>query len=207
MDILIPARAYRGLIPTHRGVCGSDLLDLRERLNLDLGDILWMLGIQQSRYSKLVGKNQLIPLTSAPRTFMVRLLDEASVRNEKVWTLPPHLMQYPIPYPRSPTIDEYFKLCQVYDVQPAMAVIMLGLTAHSLKRWRRIQSHGEVLRMAPVIDRLIMMLYLEMTMRGREAIYDHLNRLRIEAEARNVNLYDVLVGEASWADIFDREDG
>lgn len=199
-------RPYKGLIPTHRSVCGADLMDLRARLGMDLSDTLWVLAIQQSRLSQLIGKNQHIPLRNASRTFLVRLLDEAIERKTPFRSFPLHLMQYPIPFPRPPSVPEYFKQCEICGVSPMVGVIMLGLTIHSLKRWNRAIHRNQPVRISPVLERLMLMLYLEMFSRGKEAVMDHLNRLRIEANARQADLHEIIAGEASWYDIFEPEE-
>jgi len=205
LAVKIPKRSYKGTIPHNRAVIGTDLLDLRERLNLDLGGILWMLAIQQSRHSQIVGKNQHLLVRSAPRAFLIRLLDELIERADRAWVMPVTLMNYPLPFPRAPSVDEFFDMCKAHGIPNGTAVIMLGLTSHSMDRWLRLKSQGKEIHLSPITERLMMMIYIEISMHGNEAIFDHLNRMRIEAEARGAKLYDILTGAASWYDIFSEE--
>lgn len=124
------------MISAQRPVIGSDLLDLRERLQLSSGDMAWLLGLSMTRWMLVVNKGRNEPVRDPTLALLVRALDQAPEAN---------------PIPAAPTAEEVFSMAHEAndEVDKKKLSIMFGSEASSGYRWITTGS-----RISPVLARL-----------------------------------------------------
>lgn len=187
-------------------ITGYDLVALQEHFQLSLMDATYILGLYNARYLDAVSPaKQHEQLNSVTRALMVRAFYEMSAAGRP---FPISRMVYssPLPLPAVVPLDTLLEtiLGKSDEIQRDYFENTLKLNESNIsillgQRPGAQQRRNAGITPHPIIIRFTAFLFSDIWNRGRDAIEDHLTRLRLEAVTRGHDSIDsVFKSNGQW---------
>lgn len=137
------------MIPEDRPVIGADLVDLKQKLKLDVMDVLWLFGLSMPAWSKLKSKEKNEPVNDMALALLVRYLDKYPESSTVQPAMTPTDFYNNLPV-YNQMEHEFLRLSDSQLENMGLVGLLLGRNENSAHRW--INKGG---KFYPVVSRYI----------------------------------------------------